>query len=284
MRGQRWLTRSPFRLALLTMAIVAVAPVAWYLGSPLFINQVVDEEFPVANQVVAVPAGTASVPTVPLTQASPSTVPSATSAPATATTAPPTPTIALPTATVVSAAPPTITTAPAATATRPSSPPPPAVVVATTTPVAAVAPASSAPIPPSAPAPPTVTPPPPPTVAPSGPVAVLRGSFTRIDAVHWAEGSATIYRQPDGQQILRLENFRAGNGPGLFVYLAGHPQPRSVNEFNGGGALELAPLKGNIGNQNYVVLADLDLATFKSVVIYCKPFTTVFSTAALSPA
>jgi hypothetical protein len=115
-------------------------------------------------------------------------------------------------------------------------------------------------------------------------VALRRGSFTRIDAAHWAEGAGTIYRLPDGQMILRLEPFRAGNGPGLFVYLSGHPMPRSSDQMHEGGAIELAPLKGNIGNQNYVLPPGLDLDAFRSIVIYCKPFSVVFSTAELQPA
>ncbi len=85
-----------------------------------------------------------------------------------------------------------------------------------------------------------------------------------------------------GQRLLRLEPFKAGNGPGLYVYLSGHPTPRSSAELHADGAVELAPLKGNVGNQNYLLPPDLDLAVFKSVVIYCKPFSVVFSTAALA--
>ncbi len=47
------------------------------------------------------------------------------------------------------------------------------------------------------------------------------------------------------------------------------------------GAFEVAQLKGNIGGQNYLLPADLDLSTLKSVVIYCRRFTRVFSTAGL---
>ena len=48
------------------------------------------------------------------------------------------------------------------------------------------------------------------------------------------------------------------------------------------GHFELAKLKGNIGNQNYVVPADADIASFQSVVIYCKPFRVIFSVASLA--
>jgi hypothetical protein len=40
-------------------------------------------------------------------------------------------------------------------------------------------------------------------------------------------------------------------------------------------------LKANQGNQNYELPADLDPGAFRSVVIYCKAFSVVFSTAEL---
>jgi hypothetical protein len=121
-----------------------------------------------------------------------------------------------------------------------------------------------------------------PTAAPAEPVALASGSFTQIDALHGAEGSATIYRLPEGNLVLRLENFNAQNGPDLRVGLSGHPIPRSSAELHEDGYVELAVLKANQGNQNYELPADLDPSAFRSVVIYCKAFSVVFSTAELS--
>src|SRR5690349_4333085 len=47
------------RLALVAL-IVAFAPIAWYLGSPLFINRTVNESFPIsAPAAESMPAATA---------------------------------------------------------------------------------------------------------------------------------------------------------------------------------------------------------------------------------
>ena len=46
--------------------------------------------------------------------------------------------------------------------------------------------------------------------------------------------------------------------------------------------VHLGALKGNIGNQNYEIPAEVDLSEYKSVVIYCVPFHVVFATATLS--
>ena len=122
-----------------------------------------------------------------------------------------------------------------------------------------------------------------PTDAGAALVAVRRGSFGEIDAIHKGEGQATLYRQPDGTTVLRLESFKVTNGPDLYVYLSGHPAPRTSAQVHEGPGYEVAVLKGNVGDQNYELPASLDLASVSSVVIYCKRFTTVFSTAELQP-
>jgi hypothetical protein len=123
-----------------------------------------------------------------------------------------------------------------------------------------------------------------PPAAPAEPVALSQGQFTRVDALHAASGDAVIYRLPDGTHVLRLEGFSSTNGPDLYIGLSGHPMPRSNGELHDSGYVELERLKGSEGSQNYALPADLDLSLFKSVVIYCKAFSVVFSTAELTQA
>ena len=114
--------------------------------------------------------------------------------------------------------------------------------------------------------------------------SLARGDFGVVDAIHRGEGTATVLRLADGRHVLRLgDDFRVTNGPDLYVYLSGAAAPRTSAELHAAGAFEIAPLKGNVGGQNYELPADLDLARFRSVVIYCRRFTTVFSTAELGP-
>ncbi len=125
------------------------------------------------------------------------------------------------------------------------------------------------------------------TVSESSPAArvedrLAAGRFGVVDGIHKGEGSASIVRSADGQWVLRLDDdFRVTNGPDLYVYLSGAIAPRSSDELHSAGAFEVAQLKGNVGGQNYALPADLDLSKFRSVVIYCRRFTTVFSTAEL---
>lgn len=107
------------------------------------------------------------------------------------------------------------------------------------------------------------------------------GAFRDGDSFHKGSGRATLYRLPDGTQLLRLEDFKVTNGPALYVLLARHPDPRERAHVKDPGFVDLGPLKGNIGPQNYPIPPDVDAAAHGSVVIYCKPFQVVFSVAPL---
>lgn len=108
------------------------------------------------------------------------------------------------------------------------------------------------------------------------------GTFIDGDAFHKGEGAATIYQLEDGSHVLRFEGFRVTNGPALFVLVSPHPNPEGRGDISDAGYTELARLKGNVGNQNYILPADLDPDDINSVIIYCKPFRVVFSTAPLT--
>ena len=113
------------------------------------------------------------------------------------------------------------------------------------------------------------------------PVILATGKFAGTDDSHKGEGKALVVQLPNGQRFLRLEEFKVTNGPDLYVYLSGHPAPRNKVQLHDGGAFEVGLLKGNIGNQNYALSADLDPTRFRSVVIYCKRFSVLFASAEL---
>lgn len=110
------------------------------------------------------------------------------------------------------------------------------------------------------------------------------GSFRNGDDFHRGSGQAVIYTQPDGTRQLQLENFQVTNGPDLFVVLTAAADPTTSSEVHAAGYVELARLKGNLGNQVYDLPADLDLGSVNSVVIYCRAFSVVFSVAPLETA
>lgn len=115
------------------------------------------------------------------------------------------------------------------------------------------------------------------------PQVIAVGEFVDTDAIHKGSGRATVYELPEGQHVVRFENFRTTNGPALVVYLAKHTAPTNASDVTDNGFLKLGKLKGNVGNQNYPVPAGTNIAEFNSVVIWCELFGVLFSPAALQP-
>jgi len=108
------------------------------------------------------------------------------------------------------------------------------------------------------------------------PQLLQTGTFTDADNFHKGSGEAHIVLLPDGQRIARFEDFRVTNGPDLFVYLV-----KDVNNFDSGN-INLGALKGNVGNQNYAIPADVNLDEYDGIVIWCRAFSVLFSPADLS--
>jgi hypothetical protein len=115
----------------------------------------------------------------------------------------------------------------------------------------------------------------------NGAGAVLAsGSFHSV--AHDSSGDASVYQLADGKRILRFTNFKTSNGPDVHVYLVGAKDAGDSDTVKKAGFIELGSLKGNIGDQNYEVPADLDLAKYRAVTIWCKRFSVNFGTAPLS--
>ncbi len=117
--------------------------------------------------------------------------------------------------------------------------------------------------------------------AADSPAKLKSGDLRDADNFHKGSGQATIYRNADGSHLLRLENLNVTNGPELHVILTPHADPMSRSDVSAPGYVDLGRLKGNMGNQNYEIPADVDVAAQGSLVIYCVPFHVIFSVAPL---
>lgn len=109
------------------------------------------------------------------------------------------------------------------------------------------------------------------------------GSFRDADRLHSGSGTATLVRTVGGSGILRFTDFRVTNGPDLKVWLVAAPDVESSAEVTAGEWLSLGPLKGNVGDQNYLLPEGTDLSAWGSVVIWCERFGVLFSPATLVP-
>jgi hypothetical protein len=101
--------------------------------------------------------------------------------------------------------------------------------------------------------------------------------------VHNTSGRATIYREADGRLLLRLTNFKTSNGPDVHVVLIAAKDADDDANFlkSSTEKLELGPLKGNEGDQNYNIPSGTDLKKFQTVSIYCERFNANFGAAPL---
>ena len=107
------------------------------------------------------------------------------------------------------------------------------------------------------------------------------GRFYSI--LHPTEGTATIYQVGDGTRVLRLTSFSTSNGPDVHVYMVAADDAKDVATVENAGFVDLGVIKGNIGDQNYTLTNDLDLAKYRAVSIWCKRFSVNFGAAALRP-
>jgi len=107
------------------------------------------------------------------------------------------------------------------------------------------------------------------------------GQFYSI--LHPTNGTATIYRVGGKARVLRFTNFSTSNGPDVHVYMVAADDAKDVATVENAGFIDLGVIKGNIGDQNYVLADDLDLAKYRAVSIWCKRFSVNFGAAALKP-
>jgi hypothetical protein len=122
-----------------------------------------------------------------------------------------------------------------------------------------------------------------PLVAQSGassPKALALGNFH--DGAHKTSGMATVYQLGEGKRVLRLTNFATSNGPDVHVYLVAATDAADSATVKKAGFVDLGSIKGNEGDQNYDLPADLDLSKYQAATIWCARFGVNFGTAPLT--
>ena len=115
----------------------------------------------------------------------------------------------------------------------------------------------------------------------SEPSVLSMGTFHSV--AHETQGTASIHRLADGSRVLRFTDFTTSNGPDVQVYLVAAQDANDNDSVKQAGFVHVAALKGNVGDQNYEIPADLDLDKYRAVTIWCRRFGVNFGTAALHP-
>ena len=118
------------------------------------------------------------------------------------------------------------------------------------------------------------------TVAETPAAGSVQSSGAFIDAEHSTKGTASIITE-NGKKYIQFDHkFKSDNGPDLFVIL--HKDDKlPITKIKEADYTTIAALKSTNGAQKYEVPADVDLANFKSVAIWCRKFNTTFGYAVL---
>lgn len=112
------------------------------------------------------------------------------------------------------------------------------------------------------------------------PTALLKGAFH--SNAHETTGTAAIYRQADGSQILRLADFSTSDGPDVHVYLVAANDVQQDDVVKQASHIDLGSLKATQGNQNYAIPANIDVTKYRAATIWCKRFSINFGTAPMA--
>ncbi len=257
--------RRPVQIGAAILAI-PVLLLAWWLGSPLLIDDVVNEPFPRAAMAVIPDGMSADEVEEAMIEAETVDIPAYEDMPEMSTTAstlaPPTNATSVTVNTeAVTDQEPTGAGDPSTTTSAPAEEQPTETVNPSTTTSAAEAD---------------------PEPQPRVPVPLVTGPLMDGDSFHQGSGQVTLYRLEDQTHLIRLEDIEVTNGPALHVLLTPIHGLGSRDDLQAAGYVDLGPLKGNIGSQNYPVPADYRIPDELTLVIYCVPFRVVFATAELA--
>jgi hypothetical protein len=112
-----------------------------------------------------------------------------------------------------------------------------------------------------------------------GSKVLAKGQFHNAEKA--GKGTATVYLLANGKRFLRLTHFKTDNGPDLHVRLIAADDAKDTASVAKTKYVEVAKLKGNKGNQNYELPADVDLGKYRVVSIWCNRFSVNFAAAPL---
>jgi hypothetical protein len=111
-----------------------------------------------------------------------------------------------------------------------------------------------------------------------------RGSFNKIDALHYATGTVLVEKVGENYKLKFQSDFASAEGPDLYVYLAA-PQDFKNQALLGvdtSKTISIGTLKKINGEQEYLVSTKDFEENNAAVIIWCKKFGVQFSRADLN--
>jgi hypothetical protein len=108
-------------------------------------------------------------------------------------------------------------------------------------------------------------------------MTLAKGEF--MSDAHETKGTAEIVEK-DGQKYVRLTGFMTSNGPDVRILLVKGDATTS-EAIKEAGWIDLGALKGNVGDQNYLIPGETMLDEYKTVSVWCRRFGVNFGSASL---
>lgn len=101
------------------------------------------------------------------------------------------------------------------------------------------------------------------------------------DPVHWGKGNVAVYGHGNDHEIFLEEDFEVGPGPAYHVYLSSAADVISNEQFENATNFDLGKLKSFKSSQVYQAPSNFESVQIKSVVIWCKTFGQLITSATL---
>lgn len=118
-----------------------------------------------------------------------------------------------------------------------------------------------------------------PAATASTPVSV--GSFHAVDGT--ASGTAALFHKPDGSFVITFETFSTPTASHIDVILVPNHDVTKDGEIDRTTIVDLGPLTGTAGMQDYAVPASADAMTYHTVVLWDTEMTHAVAAAPLAP-
>ena len=117
------------------------------------------------------------------------------------------------------------------------------------------------------------------SAAPSAAAAVSTGTFHAVDGT--ATGTVALFHKPDGTFVLTFEDFSIASDAHTDVILVTNKDVTKDGDVDKTAIVDLGPLTGTTGMQDFVVPSSADAMTYHTVVLWDTEMTHAIAAAPL---
>lgn len=117
------------------------------------------------------------------------------------------------------------------------------------------------------------------SASPAVAAPVSMGTFHDVDGT--AKGTVALFHKPDGSFVITFEDFSVASNAHTNVILVPNKDVTTDNDIDKSTIVDLGPLKGTSGMQDFTVPASADAMTYHTVVLWDTEMTHAIAAAPL---